>query len=214
MAMPYPISENSSNKKYKKHKYGLDYAIVILTAACLIFLMYFTEIKLSEVIASDREALLMEHDPNDPIHMELAEEIMRYRPESYKMIEVYSEDYKPMFRVQFRDDAKIPDGSITDHQGLINLFMNNQDGHTEVTIDNEVEDIYFRWTYTTTGEKCLFIIYMSRPIVENLWIIRVICIFIMILVVFLLVRIRLHEYDQEISNLRRSSIDVQNAIFH
>lgn len=213
MAMPCPTPGNSSNKKYKKHKYGLDYAIVILTAACLIFLMYFTEVKLNEVIASDREALLMEHDPNNPIHMELAEEIMRYRPESYKMIEVYSEDYKPMFRVQFRDDVKIPDGSITDYQGLMNLFTDNQDGHTEVTIDNEVEDIYFRWTYTTTGEKCLFIIYMSRPIVENLWIIRVICIFIMILVVFLLIRIRLHEYDQEISNLRRSSIDVQNAIF-
>lgn len=214
MATPHPTPGNLKNKKYRKHKYGLDYVIVILTAACLIFLMYFTEVKLNEVIASDREALLMEHDPDNPVHMELAEEIMRYRPESYKMIEVYSEDYEPMFRVQFRDDVKVPDGSITNYQGLMNLFMNNQDGHTELTIDNEVEDIYFRWTYTTSGEKCLFIIYMSRPIVENLWVIRVICIFIMFLVVFLLIRIRLHEYDQTLIALQKTSKDVQDAIFH
>lgn len=205
----------SSNtlKNYKKHKYSLDYAVLFLISISLIFLMFFTEFKLNEVITSDREALLMEHDADNPVHLQLAEEIVKYRSDACKMIEVYSDKYEPIISVQFRKNISNVKSKITDYNELIELFENNPDGHTEVTIGDEIEDIYFRWTYTTTGEKCLFLIYMSRPIVENLCIIRITCLFIMILVVGLVIRTRLHDYDQSLKSLQKSSIEVQNAIF-
>lgn len=197
----------------KKHKYGLDYIILFLTGLCLVFLMNFADAKLNEVIESDREALLIKHDDDNPIHAQLAEEIIKFRPDSCKMIEVYSETYDQILTVQFKEGEGNFDSIITDHKELVNLFENNEEGHTEVNINDDIEDVYFRWTTTTTGEKCLFIIYMSRPIVENLWVFKAICIFIMLLVAILIIRIAMHDHDQALESYEKTTVSVQDSIF-
>lgn len=196
-----------------RSRFVMDIIIIILIAVSLIYLLYFTNSKFNEIITSDREALLIEHDPDDPIHALLAEEIVDFRPDACKMIEVYNEEYENIFRVQFKEeDEEYIKSSLTDYPELIDLFNNNEDGHTEITIGQEDEDIYFRWTYTQEGEKCLFIIYMSRPIVKNLWVCTAISIFIMILVGILLIRSYQHSHEYQLDNYRRSMDDVRDAI--
>ena len=184
------------SNKINKPNYVIDIIIVGLIALCLIFLMIFANNKLSEVITSDREALLIEHDQNNPIHEELAQKIVEFRPDACKMIEVYSEDYEPIFRVQFKDNDEHMDDPLKDHTELTELFDSHEDGHTEIEINGEDEDVYFRWTITTTGERCLFIIYMSRPVVKNLWVFTAICCVIMFLVMILLFRTYQHKHEQ------------------
>lgn len=201
------------NNIRKQSRFVIDIFIILLIALSLIFLMYFINSKFNEIITSDKEALLIEHDPNDPIHTILAEEITDFRPESCKMIEVYNEKFDNIFRVQFKEDQDHNTlNPLLEYPDLMDIFNNHENGHTEITIGNDVEDVYFRWTYTPEGERCLFIIYMSRPIVKNLWICTMICIFIMILVGILLIRQYQHNHEVQLLYYRKTSDAVRDAI--
>lgn len=195
-----------------KPRFYIDILIMFIIAGCLIYLIIFTNAKFNEIIASDREALLIEHDPNDPVHAQLAEEIIDFRPDACKMIEVYSEEYESIFRVEFNDDNDSPLPALKDHDDLINLFNSHEQGHTEITIDDKDEDVYFRWTLTTEGERCLFIIYMSRPVTKNLWVVTALCIFIMILVGIIMVRFYIHMHEVQMMEYSKLSDAVCDAV--
>lgn len=192
-------------KTNKRHSFTIDRLIVVTIALCMIFLIKFAENKLNEVLVSDREALLIEHDENNPLHEELAQEIIGFRPDACKMIEVFSEDFQPIFRVQFKEDDDHLSQSLYDFPELMSLLKENNDGHTNVTINEEEEDVYFRWTTTTTGERCLFIIYMSRPIVKNLWVFSFVSYMILILVFILFFRLQLKNHYERINYYERIS---------
>ncbi|MCM1215400.1 MAG: hypothetical protein NC548_12880 [Lachnospiraceae bacterium] len=190
----------------KSKWFTIETIIVLAIAGCMIFLINFANAKMEEITISNKEALLMNHDPDDPIHTELAEEIVKFRPDACKLIEVYSEELEPMFSVQFYDNN---DGhtDINDFPDLISLLRSNVEGHTEITIDGIDENVYFRWSETSKGEHYLVIVYMSQPIVSNLWVFPLVCYLILLMVFILLIRIRFIQHNERIKyydNISRS----------
>lgn len=182
----------------KRFRINVEILISFAIAACVVFLMNFADSKLNEVILSDQEALLINHDPNNPIHEELAKEILEFRPDACKMIEAFTEDFDPMFRIQFKEDDILDDTRITDYPDLIEVFANNKEGHTNLVIGDYEEDVYFQWTEVSSGESYLVIIYMSRPVVKNLWVFSSICYLILFLVGTLIVMMNLRSHNEKI----------------
>lgn len=193
----------------KSHNFTFEILIIIVIALCMIFLVNFTNNKLDEIVTSDREALLVSDIENSQMHEELAKQIVQFRPDACKMIEVFSEDFDLMFKVQFKDDTTHPN-ILTDHEDLINLLKSNKEGQTTIEIGDETEDVYFRWEYTTTGEKCLIIIYMAKPTVKNVWVVSVVAYIVILLVFILLLRMIYVRYRERIeiySILEKNSHD-------
>lgn len=195
----------------RKNNLNIELILVFVIALLLLFLINFANNKLNEIITSDREALLIEHDPNNPVHEELANEILDFRPDACKMIEVYSSDFQPLFRVQFEKQQDYGN-TLLNHQDLVDLFETHKDGHTSIVINDIEEDIYFRWEETSSGEMCLIIIYMSRPVVTNLWVFNAVCYAILILVCILIIRLYLKNHAEKIRYYTKLSCDVQDSI--
>lgn len=204
----------NSTRKKRNHGYRIEKLIILAIAACLLFLIFFADKKLEEIITSDREALLLQHNPSDPLHDELADNIIDFRPDACKMIEVFSEDLQPIFRIQFRDDDEHTNEELNDYPELVRLLNSSDDGHTQVTIDNEEEDVYFRWTETVSGDKRLVIIYMSRPIVRNMWVFHLVCYVILILVCMLFIVLQLRGHNEKVERYKAISLSVQDTLIH
>lgn len=198
-------------------------SISILIAICIVFLIQFTNMKFDELINSADEAVLVHQDTNSPIQEELATLIMEYKPDACKMIEVYTSDFQPIISFQFlsadpesevTDSALIEDmKTITSYPELVELFKENEEGYTTIQIGDTKEDVYFHWvTMATTGEENLAIMYMSRPVVHDLWIFSFVCYMILILVFVLVMYLILSQNDERIKNYQRISNDVQNTM--
>lgn len=198
-------------KNSKGSKLTVEIFIILLIALCMLFLIDFSNKKLDEVILSDREALLMSHDPNNPVHEDLAKEIIDFRPDACKMIEVYSENFESLLKVHFKENHNHEE-NIKDYNRLIKLFKTNKEGHTNITIGDEEEDVYFRWTKTANDEMCLVVIYMSRPVVKNLWVFSFICYTILILIFILLLRLLLRQYQGRIRIYQATSHEVRKIL--
>lgn len=185
-----------TSKKNKSNQPIVEIAIIIIIAICMVFLNCFANNKFNELMEVSNEALLISHDPDNPVHQELAELITEYRPEACKMIEVYSEDFDQLFTVQFRLQEDTHEADLNAYTELATLLRTNKEGHTTVTIDDVEEDVYFQWVETSKGDPYLIMIYMSRPIVHDLWIFTFVCNLVVILVGVLLMYIMLlHRRD-------------------
>ena len=189
--MKWPI------KSPKKQNFTFEIIIIILIACCMIFLVNFANNKLDEIVTSDREALLMSNVENSQMREELARQIVQFRPDACKMIEVFSEDFELMFKVQFKDETT-HQNILTEHEDLMNLLKSNKEGQTTIEIGDETEDVYFRWENTCTGEKCLIIIYMAKPIVRNVWVVSVVAYVVIVLVFILLLRMIYVRYKERV----------------
>lgn len=204
---------NKGNFRIKRIFMYIEIAIVFMIAGCLLILINFSDGKFEEVQGLTQEAMLVEHDPDNPVHDQLAQEIMEYRPNSYKMIEIYSEDFERIMKVQFQEDDEFVDQPITDYPDLVNLFRSHQDGHTSITIDDMDEDIYFRWSELgDDGYQCLMIIYISRHVVENTWVFHMICYIILILVFILLIMLLLQQYRDKVEYYKSISMNVDDRL--
>ena len=151
--------------------FTFEIAITLAIAACMIFLINFANAKMEEITISNKESLLINHDPTNPIHEELAGEIVKFKPGACKLID-------------------FPD--------LVNLLRNNAEGHTEVTINGIDENVYFRWSETSRGEHYLVMVYMSQPVVNNLWVFPFVCYMILIMIFILLIRIHIIQHNEKI----------------
>lgn len=205
-----------SQKNINKHPiFNVEMLILVVIAALMIFLINFANAKFNEVVSVDREALLMNANPESPISDDLAKEIVDFRPESCKMIELFSKDFELIFRVQFREgDENRSYENIENHKELMDLFLNNKEGHTNIIVDGEEEDIYFRWTVTNTGEPSLMIIYMARPVVKNLWVFSFVCYIILILIFALVIMMKYRLHRQLLKEYENLQINIKNRVEH
>lgn len=199
--------------KQRKVDTTLETIIILLIAILLLVLIRFANLKLDELIQSDREALLMTHDELSPIHDELAKEIVEFRPDACKMIEVFSSDFKLLFTVQFLEDVD-EYNNIEEYPDLMDLLYNNKEGHTTIDIGDKTEDVYFRWTETSEGDPYLVLIYMSRPTVGNFWIFNLICYLILLLVFILFIVLRMRSFHECVSQYKNTSAELQNVLMH
>lgn len=199
-----------SNPK-KNSKMRFDTIIIFLVAACMIFLIDFTHGKFHEFDRLEQEALLVNHDPNNPVHEDLAKEILQYRPGVYKMIEIYKPNFEIMMTLQFAtsDDYST---DLKQYPDLIELFYTHEEGHTSLTINEKEEDIYFKWTEGSTGEKYLIIVYASRVPVKNLAVFDFVCYMVLILMFILLIRIRMKHFNEQVKHYRAIQDDVRSRI--
>lgn len=203
------------NKKLMKtYKFNIERAIVFSIALCMIFLINFANTKLNEIVISEREALLMKHNPINPIHNELAQKIREFRPDVCKMIEVYSDEFNQLFSVQFKENSPTINNNLSDYAELVELFETNEEGHTNIKIGDDEEDIYFQWTTTSEGKRYLIIIYMSKPIVENLWVFEFVCYLILILIFILIIRLHIIQQQDKIRYYQKISNETRRKLMH
>lgn len=203
-----------NKKSIKIYKFNIERAIVLIIALCMIFLINFANTKLNEIAISEREALLMKHDPINPIHNELAQKIREFRPDVCKMIEVYSDEFDQLFSVQFKENTLTINNNLSDYAELVELFKTNKEGHTNIEIDDNEEDIYFQWVDTSEGKHYLIIIYMSKPIVENLWVFEFVCYLILVLVFVLIIRLHMIQQQDKIRYYQTISNETRRKLMH
>lgn len=201
----------SMNNKRKRSNIRIETIIVLIIATCMIFLMNFMQEKLSDFAQLEQETLLINHDPNNPIHAELAKKIIQYRPGPYKMIEIYTSDLEIMMTLQFDQTVKY-DTDIKKYPELIDLFQKNLEGHTQLIFGEKEEDIYFKWTEGENGNKYLIVVYASRHPVKNLWTFNFICYIVLILVFFLLIRLHMGSFNEKINQYKKMSDDVHSRV--
>lgn len=189
----------NSDGKYTRRRLNLEIPIVMLIAGLILVLMNFANKKLNELIISDTEVLFMDidHDSTDQMHADFAERIADFRPDLYKMIEVYDGKLNEIVSINFAED-EYAKGNINDHPRLIELLTTNADGHASRDIDGSTEYIYFKWSYDDMGNPYLFIIYTYKPIVRHLWVFNVICYIVMLLICILLLRLSLKSHSEKI----------------
>lgn len=204
------------NNNKRRAGFRIETIIIILIAGCMIFLIDFTNNKLDQFSRLEEEAMLINHDPNNIIHEQLAEELLEYRPDSYKMIEIYTDEFDLMMTLQFIT-ANSRSLNLHAHPELIDLFKNNAEGHTTLLFGNNdeiKEDVYFKWVTGSDENKYLMIVYSSRHPVQNIWIFNFVCYMVLLLVFVLLLYIRLKNYKDKIQQYEQLSNDVRNHIIH
>lgn len=202
----------SSFKKILRANF--DTIIVVLIAICIIGMINASNYKIEEIFQSHRESLLVRDINGEDISEEFAEQLYAFRPDTCKMIEIYSADFQLRLRMQFAEKHEHID-SFDDFPELKALLLAHEEGHTTIRTADEEEDVYFRWTKTVdSGELCLTIVYMSRPIVKNLWIIPFLGYMVLILTFIMLIRIRLIEHNDRIKQYDELAKEIQGKLIH
>lgn len=202
---------NKRTNQKRRSNTRIETIIIILIALCMIFLIDFNHDKLNDFARLEQEALLINHDPANPIHQQLAEEIIQYRPGAYKMIEIYSPNFELLMTLQFMKKSNY-ETNLASHPELVELFYTNDEGHTELTIDDNKEDIYFKWTEGTNKEKYLVVIYSSRKPVKNLWVFSFVCYIVLLLIFFLLLRLHMRNYIDRVRQYQSTSDEIRNRL--
>lgn len=204
------------NRKRFRFLLNIETAIVILIAGCMIFLINFTNTKLEQFTQMEDEVTLINHDPSNPIHDQLAQEISVYRPDTYKMIEVYTSDFGLMMSLQFMD-VEVSDIQIINYPELIKILLNNHEGHTDFEYKDDdgkdvKQDIYFKWVYAADGNEYLIVTYSSYHTVDNLWVFNFVAYSVIILVFVLLMQVKITTYIDKINQYETVSKSVRKAI--
>lgn len=197
--------------KKKRSIINIETIIVLLIAACMLFLNVFTSNKLVELEQAGSEALFIRQDLPYSDDEELAEEILQYHPDSCKMIEMYSENFELLFSIQFKDE-NIPKNDINNYPELIELLKSSQEGETTISVNGYEEAVYFQWVTNTRGELRLIIIYSIKPVVSNIWVFHLVTYLVLILVFALLIRLHNKHYDDKIREYRDTARHIRNEV--
>lgn len=198
------------NKSNKKHLITIETIIIIAIAGCMLFLNFFTSNKLEQLERAGDEALFIRQDLPYSEDKELSEEILQYRPDSFKMIEMYSEDFELLLSISFRDE-NTPDNDINNYPELINLLKSNQYGETVISIDGYEEAVHFQWVTNNRNEKRLMIIYSSKPEVANIWVFNLVCYIVIVLVFLLLIRMHIRRYHEKINEYKSKTDSIRDS---
>lgn len=194
--------------------FNIETIIILLIAGCMLFLDAFTTNKLNELENAGTEALFIRQDLPYDDDNELAEEILKYRPDTCKMIEMYSDDFELLFSVQFRntEDEDYMKNDIHNYPELIDLLKNSEEGETTIEINEYEEVIYFQWVTNDRDEDRLMIVYSSKPIVGNIWTFKLVCYLVMMLVFALLIVMYTKNYRDKIREYRNTSRYVRTKV--
>lgn len=198
--------------KNKKGKVSIEILIICAIACCMIFLINFSNAKINELISTTEQSLLFKDAidvDQEEFNEEFAEKILCSRPEPYKMIEGFTQDFQLIFRIEFDEHETDTLSEIKNNTELVDFLKEHEYGHTRIDIDGKEEDIYFQWVDNSTTGISLILVYMSKANVNNLWVIPMSCYIILILICILLIRflfiqnqIRIDEYNRSSERIR------------
>jgi hypothetical protein len=186
------------NKQKKLSSINIEILIVVIIAICVLFLHAFTSAKLNELDRAGSEAMFIKDGLEYTDSEQLGEEIIKYRPDSCKMIEMYDETFELLFSLQFDEKYPMHDNNIAEHPELLEYLQKSEEGQTSINIQGYEEDVYFQWVLNNRNEKRLVIVYSTKPVVDDLWIFSFVCYTIIILVFILLIVIHTKNYRDKI----------------
>lgn len=197
----------------KKHGlntfFNIETLIILVIAACMIFLNIFTVTKLNELESAEHEAVFLMDNVDFNDKEEFTEEIQNYLTGSYKMIELYDQDLELIFQIQF-SDKYIEIDDIKQHTDLVNIIKNNKEGQTEITVDDMEQEVYFKWVTNNSGETRLLMVYSAIKIVKGIWLFSFICWMVMILIFVLLIRLHSRSYQDRIDEYRKMTFNLRD----
>ena len=172
--------------KHRKHV-GLyiQTMLIIIIAISLLFLTRFTNNKLRELESSSKEAMMLNENLMSSNKEELSKQLMTYRPEAYKRVEIYDENFNLIFSI-ILDNYNVA-MNIKEYPQLMNELKTKSEGQATFEQNNYEANIYFKWN-NDEGKKMLYIIYTRRSLVKDLWLFNFIAggIMCLILILFLL----------------------------
>lgn len=200
--------------KHSKISINFEMVIVIIIACCMLFLNFFTTSKLKELERSSDEAMFIRNDLPFMNCDELTEEILDYKPDACKMIELYDEQFNLMFMIQFDPEMDPGTYDIKDYPELIEMLSDREEGQVNIqeTADNYEEDVYFQWLDNANGERRLIMIYSTKPVVENVWVFSLVCYLVLVMVFLLLIRLYLKQYHTRIKEYEATSKEMRDRI--
>jgi len=191
---------------------NIETLIIFLIAICILFLNTFTTTKLAELNQAGTEAMFIKAGLDYEESEELGEEIVKYRPDSCKLIEMYDESFELLFSLQFDEAHPILDYNINDYPELIDLLNSKQEGQTFITIGDYEEEVYFQWVANSRDEQRLVIVYSTKRIVDNLWVFSFVCYLVLILVFILLIRLHTNNYKEKVSQYKKATASFRDEI--
>jgi len=163
----------------------INILIVFTIGISLIFLNQFTNSKLKELENSSKEAMMLNDNLILSNREEFSKHFKHYRPEAYKRIEIYDEDFNSVFSI-ILDDSD-PNMNIKNYPELIKQLKSTSEGQTTFENNKYEANIYFKWNIDN-DKKLLYMIYTRRTIVKYLWVFNFVCggVMCLILIFFLL----------------------------
>jgi len=188
---------------------NIETILILSIAICIIFLNSYTTTKIAQLEQAGTEAMFIKEGLEFPESQELESEIIKYRPDGCKMIEMYNDEFELMFAIQFDQGYHEHDTDITQYSEMIEILSSNKEGQTSINHDDYEEEVYFQWVTNDVGEDRLVIVYSTKDNVENIWVFSLVCYLVLILVFALLIRLHLKEYNAKINHYKQIS---SNAI--
>lgn len=192
----------------------IEIFLVVLIALCMLALINVSNSKVNEILSSNNSILLREN-PDNQVEKILAKEMSVYKTEACTTMETFDSNFNLIGRIDFIDhhhSHHTPD--IKKYPDLQELFKKYPEGHARIQIDDNEEDIYFRWIDTDSGRHVICVVYIARPIVKNLWIIQFLCYLILILIFILVVRLHMSRQRDSINFYHKTSMRVHSRIFN
>ena len=192
---------DTNKKKRLISFFNIETSIIIVIAACMIFLNTFTVKKLNELEVARNNAVFLLDEIEFPDQEEFTEEMKSYLNDSYKMIELYDENFELLFQIQFVDNYKTK-GDLINQKDLVSILKNNKEGQTVINIGDSEEDVYFKWITNSRGEERLLLVYSAIKNVRGLWVFSFICWLVLILVFILVIRLHSKNYTEKIEQYK------------
>lgn len=192
---------DTNKKKRLISFFNIETIIIIAIAACMLFLNTFTVKKLNELEVARNNAVFLLDEIEFPDQEEFTEEMKSYLNDSYKMIELYDENFELLFQIQFVDDYKTK-GDLINQKDLVSILKNNKEGQTIINIGDSEEDVYFKWITNSRGEERLLLVYSTIKNVRGLWVFSFICWLVLILVFILVIRLHSKNYTEKIEQYK------------
>jgi len=185
-------------KKVKLLKYfNWEMLIIVAIAGCLLFVNTFTVTKINEMESARSNAVFLMDEIEFPEQEEFTEELQGYLKDSYKMIELYDDNFDLLFQIQFNDDY-LSKADIKTEPELISLLKRNKEGQASIVVNEDEEDVYFKWITNNNGEERLLMVYSAIKNVKGLWLFSFTCWMIMILIFVLVIRLHTKSYEDKI----------------
>ena len=180
----------------------VEISIILVIAACMIFLNIFMERKIDELQQSAQDAVFVREELDYQSENLLSEDIRELIPSAYKTIEIYDEDFNRLMQVCFNN--QVPETqSIRESPELMRILSESNEGQTTYMVGDIEQSVYFRWLNNSNGETRLMIIYSAIQDVQNLWIFSMVSYLVIILAFVLLVILRYKAQAEAIKNYRQ-----------
>ena len=200
--------------KNPKPKYDrlFETGIIIVIACCVIFLNVFTTSKFTALKEAAQDSVFVMDDIPISEDDEFVEQVRSYLSDTYKMIELYDENFDLIFRVQFEEDDQYQPNDIKEYKDIISRIQNTPEGQSRLIVGNSEQNFYYKWVENDRGEIRLLIVYSKVAMVQNLWVFNLVSYLIMILIFILLIKMHIHRYQDKISHYEEVTNNIASAL--